>query len=142
VFDLQAAPGLPFRGRVGQLGNPNWRLRGNFNLDWVLGDWGATYRARYFSSVREPCVLFDTRCRQPDHVDPVIGPDPLTRAGAVTYHDINVRWTAPWDGTITLGVNNAFDKGPPVLLTAFANSYDPNYDIPGRFWFLEYRQKF
>jgi iron complex outermembrane receptor protein len=140
VFDQQADPDAEFRGRVGQLGNPNWRLRANFNLDWTLGDWGATYRARYFSSVREPCVL-DERCSQPDHIDAVIGPDPLTRAGAVTYHDFQVRWTAPWDGTITLGLNNAFDKGPPVLLTSFANSYDPNYDIPGRFWYVEYRQK-
>jgi iron complex outermembrane receptor protein len=140
-FDEQLLPGAPFRGRVGQFGSPNWRLRANFNLDWTLGDWGATYRARYFSSVREQCIL-DSRCSQPDHIDPVIGPDPLTRAGAVTYHDVQVRWTAPWDGTITLGLNNAFDKGPPVLLTAFANSYDPNYDVPGRFWYMEYRQKF
>jgi iron complex outermembrane receptor protein len=140
-FDEQLLPGAPFRGRVGQFGSPNWRLRGNFNLDWTLGDWGATYRARYFSSVRESCVL-DSRCSQPDHIDPVIGPDPLTRAGAVTYHDVQVRWNAPWDGTITLGLNNAFDKGPPVLLSAFANSFDPNYDVPGRFWYMEYRQKF
>ena len=24
----------------------------------------------------------------------------------------------------------------------FANSFDPNYDIPGRYWYMQYTQRF
>jgi len=37
---------------------------------------------------------------------------------------------------------NAFDRSPPVAYSAAANSYFPDYDVPGRFWYVRYRQGF
>jgi outer membrane receptor protein involved in Fe transport len=41
-----------------------------------------------------------------------------------------------------LGINNIGDKNPPVSFTTFANSFDPQYEVPGRFYYLQYNQRF
>ena len=64
------------------------------------------------------------------------------KIGAATYHDISVYWKAPWNAKITLGVNNAFDKTPPTSYVTYANTFDPSYDINGRFIYMQYNQKF
>ena len=40
--------------------------------------------------------------------------------------------------TLSAGINNLFDKDPPICLSCSLNGYDPsNYDIPGgRAWYL------
>jgi iron complex outermembrane receptor protein len=67
---------------------------------------------------------------------------PLNRVGAVIYVDLQMGWIAPWKGRFTLGVRNAFDRSPPVSYSAAANSFLPDYDIPGRFFYASYRQLF
>jgi iron complex outermembrane receptor protein len=62
--------------------------------------------------------------------------------GGTTYHDVSAYWNAPWNAKITIGVNNVFDKDPPVAHSAFANSFDPQYEVPGQFYYLKYSQKF
>ena len=51
-------------------------------------------------------------------------------------------WNAPWNAKVTFGVNNVFDKNPPIVLNAFANTFDPQYELPGRFFYFRYSQKF
>lgn len=41
-----------------------------------------------------------------------------------------------------LGLNNAFDKDPPVSYSVRANMFDPQYDLPGRYMYMQYKQKF
>ena len=130
-----------------------WRLRSTANLAWRRGAWSASIAARYFSPVVESCLAVTetaetvgdpalTRlCSDPDHVE-AGQPLPLNRVGAVTFVDLQVGWTAPWNGRFTLGVRNAFDRDPPVSYSAFANSFFPDYDIPGRFFYAGYRQHF
>jgi iron complex outermembrane receptor protein len=60
----------------------------------------------------------------------------------VWYFDLQGTWDAPWNGRVTAGVRNLFDEDPPVSYSTFANSFDPSYDIPGRFWYMQYSQKF
>ncbi|HEY0506195.1 MAG TPA: hypothetical protein VGD42_22135, partial [Lysobacter sp.] len=62
--------------------------------------------------------------------------------GASTFHDASLYWNAPWNAKVTVGINNIFDKNPPIAYTAFANSFDPQYDVPGRFFYFRYSQKF
>lgn len=62
--------------------------------------------------------------------------------GGTTYHDVSGYWNAPWNARITLGINNIGDKNPPVSFTTFANSFDPQYEVPGRFYYLQYNQRF
>jgi len=81
--------------------------------------------------------MFESGSLDPDQRQPV----PENRVPSVTFTDLEGSWDAPWHGRITLGVRNAFDRNPPVAYSA-ANSFFPDYDLPGRFWYASYRQKF
>lgn len=136
-----------------------WRLRSNLSLAWRRDDWSASLGARYFSRGDEDCsVVTDTAffagdpglerlCSNPGRVldigntgEPV--PAPENRIGSVTYFDLEAGWQAPWEARVTVGLRNAFDRDPPVSYAAFANSFIPDYDVPGRYWYMSYRQSF
>ncbi|MEP6634514.1 MAG: TonB-dependent receptor, partial [Luteimonas sp.] len=122
----------------------NWRIRSNLSARWELGDWGATWFVRYFSPQDELCVGTPNvpkaqrarLCSDPNRITNLDGDDPGTlpdgpaarpenHIPAVIYNDIALYWKAPWNAKITLGVNNAFDKDPPVMISALNNSFDP-----------------
>ncbi|MDQ2972382.1 MAG: TonB-dependent receptor, partial [Pseudomonadota bacterium] len=72
-------------------------------------------------------------------------PDGTHHLGATTYHDVRVSWKVPTALNLTVsgGVNNLFDKDPPVCVSCSLNGYDAsNYDLPGRFWYVEANLKF
>jgi len=123
---------------------PIWRIRSNLSANWTYANFGATWTTRYFSSMEESCGGFQAvpaLCNDPDRVT-ASGPSPRHHLGATTYHDVQLRYNAPWKGTISFGANNVFAKEPPLSVQAFANSFDPQYDTPGRYYYMEYRQRF
>ncbi|MCH6482256.1 TonB-dependent receptor [Pseudoxanthomonas sp. LH2527] len=135
-------------------GSNQWRIRSNLLARWEMGDWGATYAARFYSRQEETCPFyyndygFGELCSdailglgEDGGVD-VVQEGSLNKIGAATYHDMSVYWKAPWNAKITLGVNNVFDKTPPTSYVTFANTFDPSYDINGRFIYMQYNQKF
>ncbi|HEX5122680.1 MAG TPA: TonB dependent receptor family protein, partial [Rhodanobacteraceae bacterium] len=67
------------------------------------------------------------------------------RLGAVVYNDARITWRLPvqLQSSVSLGVNNVFDKDPPICLSCSLNGYDAStYDLPGRFWYVEANVKF
>ncbi len=149
---------------LGATGSNNWRIRSNLSARWELDDWYATWFTRFYSRQDAPCILagsqFEDLCTDPARMidvptdtngDGIVapgevapGPAPEHRMGSTTYHDVAVGWKAPWNASITLGVNNLFDKDPPVVYDsgAAARSFNAQYDVPGRFYYLRYTQKF
>ncbi|WP_342316089.1 TonB-dependent receptor [Lysobacter sp. FW306-1B-D06B] len=127
--------------------DPYWRIKSNMYLDWTYGDFGATWGMRYKSGLYETCVLdndeglADAYCSDPDRVT-AEGPSPRNYLGAVTYHDIQVRYNTPWNATVSVGANNVFDKEPPTSYSSPYNNFDPQYDLPGAFYYVQYRQRF
>ncbi len=61
---------------------------------------------------------------------------------SVTYVDVQGSWRAPWKAVFSAGVRNLFDRQPPFCSDCFANSYDSQYRIPGRFYYVSYQQNF
>jgi outer membrane receptor protein involved in Fe transport len=129
----------------------NWRIRSNLATRWEMGDFGATWNVRYFSGQDEECsVPLAERaaiCSDPDRfTDNSITGDPQRSPQnyipSVTYNDASVYWKAPWNARITLGANNILDRDPPRSVDTFANSFDPQYEIPGRFYYMRYAQSF
>lgn len=128
------------------------RVKSNLGLNWDYGNFAATWTMRYVSRMQEDCtdaVDPDTQCSEPnglwnqnglagDGLEQV----PTNNLGGTTYNDLQGRWSAPWDAVITLGVRNLFDKDPPVSISTSANSFDPSFDIPGRFFYVGYKQEF
>jgi iron complex outermembrane receptor protein len=135
--------------------DPNWRIRSNIGTNWQLGDWGATLTARYMSAVDENCAAVRTTannlgqpglvnqfCSNPGPNGSAQFPIAENQLGDIWYFDAQVTWDAPWNGRVTGGIRNLFDEDPPVSQSTFANSFDPQYDVPGRFWYVQYSQKF
>ncbi|MFA7321033.1 MAG: TonB-dependent receptor [Dokdonella sp.] len=126
----------------------NFRTRSNLGLEWNLGDFGATWTTRYYSSISETCSWDNVpgggpECNMPDHIAPDTGPIRLNRTGANTFHDLQVRWNAPWNGTLSVGANNLFGHVGPNLYSAPNSqySYYGGFDI-GRFYYVRYSQNF
>lgn len=141
-LEQQLLSSQPVSGGIGE--GTTWRTRSTAGVDWSMGDFGASWNIRYFSGTAETCT-FNTsggpECNDPEYVDPVNGATPMNRMGATTYHDIQVRYQAPWNGTISLGVNNLFNKNAPIFYTSGQLNNDSSYDS-GRFLYLRYNQKF
>ena len=117
---------------------PEWTS--NIALAWSRGHWNASWSARRISALREACgdaVAFAV-CS-----DRQAG---INRLPAVTYHDLQLGYRVDWlkGMQLTAGVNNAFDKDPPVCLSCSLNGYDAStYDIPGgRYGYLRADLKF
>lgn len=135
-----------------------WRMRSNLNLEWRHDAWTHTVGVRYFAPIDEDCSNpvgyaealgrpeLAALCSNPGRIIAVGGGEPYAapenRMASVTYFDLATSWEAPWQARVTLGVRNAFDRDPPVSYSAFLNSSQPDYDVPGRFWYASYRQRF
>jgi len=136
-----------------------WRLRSNLSLQWQRDDWSASVGARYFSPGDEDCSIvtevaeyvgqpsLNSLCSNPYREIDVDGsgtasPAPQNRVASVTYFDLEASWQAPWNAKFTLGVRNAFDRDTPVAYSSQFNSTFADFDVPGRYWYASYRQRF
>jgi iron complex outermembrane recepter protein len=109
--------------------NPNWRVRGNVGIDWSYGNFAANWSVRYYSGMKD----YDSE----QNAD-----GSYRHVAASAFNDMQVSYQLPWNATVRVGVNNVFDRDPPVVLSAFANSFDPAYSIPGRYSYVQYTQRF
>ena len=104
-----------------------------------MGDWSAGWRTRYVSS-------FDVV--QADGACPFAG-DPFCYDLAIpsyTVHSLNVGYALPSiNSRIELGVDNVFDKQPPILYqnnVLNANTDVSTFDTIGRYYWARYTVKF
>jgi len=85
-------------------------------------------------------------------VKPVIEPAPVYAKDSkdsknvmqTTTADTSSLWQRMlWGTKLTVGVNNAFDRSPPIVLGAFNDNYDTSlYSIRNRFWYVSLNKKF
>jgi iron complex outermembrane receptor protein len=112
---------------------PDWQS--NLQLGWKSGDWNASWIVRYISAVKEDCgnagVTPATGCATAADIHTL---------GATVYNDAQLAWNHSMgiQGLkLSVGVNNIFDKDPPVCVTCSLNGYDAGtYDLPFRFWYV------
>ncbi|WP_313347639.1 TonB-dependent receptor [Stenotrophomonas sp.] len=111
---------------------PEWTS--NATLGWNLANWNASWTVRHISELTEQC---GDASSFPVCSDQAAGTNKLA---AVTYHDFQVGYKFDWMKGLQLsaGLNNAFDKDPPICLSCSLNGYDAStYDIPrGRYWYM------
>ena len=133
-----------------------FRIRSNANLGWDLGNFGVSWTARFYSSMKESCTYFIPGSTEANlecdeiHFAPTGNVTGTTSAlvrrrnvGSNTFNDVQGRWKAPWNATIAVGANNVFNKVGPVMYSQpSANvSYYGGFDI-GRFLYVKYTQNF
>jgi len=116
-----------------------WRVRTNFITRWTNGNYGVTLFTRYYSAQTEDCSFLVGFSSTPLCSNEKDG---TNRLGAKLYNDMSAFLQTPGKGRITIGMNNIFNTAPPVAFSTFANSFDPQYEIPGRFMYARYSQRF
>lgn len=114
------------------------RWKSNLDVNWSYGDWEATWGMQYIHGTDENCDAASFGafgfCNAGGDADGD-GFQDNRRIGGATYHDAQVSYfLGEYDTRFTFGVNNIFDKGPPLSVTAFANSFNvADYRVPGVF---------
>lgn len=124
----------------------NFRVRSNLNVDWSFGDFGVNWGVRYYSGMKEACsydLEGGRECNLPDFSSSYTLAQPSRKVGSNTFHDLQVRYNAPWDATISIGANNVFNHEGPVMYSQpnSSFSYYGGFDI-GRYYYLKYTQRF
>jgi iron complex outermembrane receptor protein len=148
-YDFELPRGAGVRSGVGVLNplEPGFRVRSNLDLSWTRGAWSLGAILRYYSGLDEACLNanrpgYTALCSDPDQPSPLAPGSPTNRLPSRSYVDLQAGWETPWEGRVLIGVHNATDRDPPVSYSAFANSFDPAYPMPGRFWYLQWVQRF
>ncbi|HEY1078131.1 MAG TPA: TonB-dependent receptor [Fontimonas sp.] len=117
------------RDEIGDPGAPEVRMQGN--TEWKISDFAVGWNFSYIGDQAATVLASGVRS----------GHTP-----SYTTHDFQVSYTAPWKGTITAGVINAFGKEPSQRSAAA----DPNarafnyylYDQYGQQPYIRYTQRF
>ncbi|WP_267226816.1 TonB-dependent receptor plug domain-containing protein [Dyella silvae] len=143
-YDERSTSASDIIGYAGQWKYP--RVRANLGIDWSLNQWGANWTMRYYGAFRDQCWDQDAKieCNQPNYQAPGWSGVGANRKGASTYHDMQVRYSLPWNGTVSFGIRNVFDKQPTITYSVDTSStakLDPTLDID-RYFYLQYTQKF
>lgn len=139
--EISPAGDLPLdtAGEVGSAsgyGTPDFKA--TLSAGYDIGDWGAFAQARYIGS---------------GVYDATYGPEQLASSendiGSVTYVDLSAHYDLSNLGygevRVFAGVDNAFDKDPPVIPLNFISNAATNgahYDVIGRKYYVGARVKF
>ncbi|AIF47166.1 TonB-dependent receptor plug domain-containing protein [Dyella japonica] len=151
-YETVSGPGATPQDLVGFFDGEDaiYRLRSNLQVDWDFKQFGASWTIRYYSGLKDQCYTAPNgnvyNCSSPNYTNPWWPTPGMSQKGSVAFNDAQFRYTAPWKGVFTVGVNNIFNKKGPYYYSVPTSGtgsppYNPNFDID-RFWYVSYNQKF
>ncbi|MBO9827462.1 TonB-dependent receptor [Xanthomonas sp. A2111] len=144
AFRQQSDNGSPWNDYAGYWNYP--RVRATLGVNWAKGDLSASWNLRYYGGYRDYCQYAE-ECNEPDYQTPNAGWGGgvgANKKGAITYQDVSMTWSAPWNGAVTVGARNVWNKQPPItysLTNNSSSSIDPMLDYD-RYLFMQYTQRF
>jgi len=145
AYRQQSTKGAEWDNYAGYWNYP--RVRATLGLNWAKDTLSANWGMRYYGGFRDYCYDEGVECNEPNYQTPNggwAGGEGANKKGAIVYHDVSVTWQAPWDGSVTVGARNVFDKQPPITYSvsnSSASQIDPMLDYD-RFLFIQYNQRF
>src|SRR5690606_681090 len=108
-------------------GSPKYRA--SLANTWSYGDFEVAFNTHYIHSYLDQASSNST-------------PFGTNETPSWTTHDLQVNYHTPWNGRVTVGINNVGDKYPPLDLVLL-RSYDTAlYDPYGRQTYFRYTQSF
>jgi outer membrane receptor protein involved in Fe transport len=117
------------------------RVRGQVNLDWQDGPWNASWRVRYIG--HEEAGSMNPAENQNGQSGAQLY---AFRVPTIIYNDAQVSYNVqPINTTLSFGVNNMFDKQPPIFTQSIVLNADTDvgtYDVVGRFYWARATIKF
>ena len=116
--------------------------RAKLTAIWSYGDWTVNYSLDYYSDLDADLQLFNPVLDLVEN-----GGDFETATqhiGSQSYSDLTVSYAVPWqETTVSVGINNLFDRDPPFIESGFTGSTEPaTYRVFGRSWFLRWKTNF
>ncbi len=126
-----------------------FRVKSNTSLDWNMGNWSATFTARFYSSQKNRCFSLTLPGECSDPTAKTSWGTGYTRAKEMWYGDLSIGYALPWNAKLLLGANNIFDKKPVINYSAgsatggnsSSSSVSPELPID-RFVYVRYNQAF
>ena len=125
-------------------------LRFNATIEWFLRNWSASMTFRFIDAVEERCATNGSLGAFPDDLcsgfvpglyDPVTETGPKNTLDSRLYTDLRVNWRPRLINerlTLSLGVNNLFDKSPPLCTSCGLNNFNATlHDVPGVFGYFQ-----
>lgn len=112
---------------------------------WDYKDWNFHTSVRYTSRLKESCAgaagfpICDSAALAPNRRSGTHEMD------ATVYQDVRASWKVPgpYALVLTAGINNVWDKEPPICVSCSLNGFDAStYDLPSRFFYLQAGLKF
>jgi iron complex outermembrane recepter protein len=133
----------------GGLGNYS-RVRSLGSIGWNMGDFDAQWTGRYVSGFSVGAIHPGTRTNTCADLglalEPGGTPGCFFERGGQTYHNFVVGYKVePWGTKFQLGVDNAFDKQPPIIYqnnSLNGNTDERTYDTIGRYYWMTATVKF
>ena len=116
-------------------GRPGYpRIRAGLANVWTVGDFDVTWNINYVHGTQSQAYRAMLGTAQTDYGLP-------HRLPSWTTHDIQVKYDTPWNGSVALGVRNAFDRGA-VIDPYYGDFDDYIYNTWGRTPYFRYTQRF
>lgn len=146
-----SGPAFNCENRAGSVSHDGFggvpKSRYNLSLGWEKGAWAATWNVTIIGRMYERCsdsalaslggVSTWSWCSNVNTAHPDRS---INELGTTVYHDIQGSYTiSAWNATISMGIQNLFDKQPPIAVTAqnIASFLPSYYRIPGRFYYAK-----
>lgn len=142
--------GIERAGFTMPLSIPAWKA--NITAGWRQGNWSASWQVHYISSLMETCSdSFDGTpesltnlglCNRPNFSNNALS---MNRMAPTVWHDAQVVYRGPYRIEYTFGINNIFDKSPPLETQPIEDlAFDPTeYEaLMGRFFYARIGVKF
>lgn len=125
----------------GGLGNYS-RIRSLGTLGWSMGEWEAQLTSRFVSGFSVGTVFPNTRTNTCADLGLAVAPGGTPGCkfdrGGQTYHNLQVGYKVDaWNAKFQLGVDNAFDKQPPIIYqnnSLNGNTDERTFDTVGRYY--------
>ncbi|MBL9134297.1 MAG: TonB-dependent receptor [Verrucomicrobiales bacterium] len=131
TYEQEQIPGSPIVDRLGDFSADDFgynslpRLKGYGSMFWIWKDLEVGFFANYTDGYLD---------------------DKLSADRAVDSYltfDIQASYNFPYQVKLTVGCLNVTDEMPPLVVAAFADSYDRDlHDIRQRFWYVQVSKKF
>lgn len=125
-------------------------LRFNATIRWFLKNRSANVTFRFIDEAEERCTTNGSLGAFPDELCSEFVPglyDPVTEIGpnntldARLYADLRLNWRPRLINdrlTLSLGVNNLFDKAPPLCTSCGLKNFNATlHDVPGVFGYFQ-----
>ncbi|MGE0115516.1 MAG: TonB-dependent receptor plug domain-containing protein [Steroidobacteraceae bacterium] len=113
--------------RDGRLGE-SVRVKGGLQLGWQRGPWASNLFVNYIG----PFTPLNTSY--------------VNNIGSYTTVNLSMNYQLPWRGELQLGVNNLFDRKPPLNLqdgdASLTFYHQQFHDVDGARWYAGYRHAF